>query len=117
MHRLDLVAMGHSKPSYGKLSRVLEKIGDEAAWMQFAEEAAELSKACMKVARFIHGTNPVYADGVSVSSGNEDKLYRDVEEELADVMLCSSVTGTSVDWDLAIEKLDRWCTRLGVKEK
>lgn len=113
---LGVIAMEMEKPSFGKLSRVLGKIGDEAAWMSFAEEAAELSKACLKVARFIHGTNPVYVDGVSVSNGNEDQLFGEVEEELADVMLCASVTGTPVDWDMAIQKLDRWCGRLGIEE-
>ena len=70
-------------------NRVWEYIGPEELYMQLAEEAAELSQACSKMARYLHHTNPV--DKHLTKLDLEDNVI----EELADVSLLMRMV---VDW-------------------
>ena len=88
---------------------IVSKIGLPATLEQLAEEAAELSKAALKVARVIRGENPTpvgYCQAV-------DALL----EETADVRNCLKVLEDAfpslVDTEKAEgEKLNRWLDRL-----
>lgn len=89
---------------------ILETIGQEAMWMQLAEEAAELSQAAAKMARYIHGTNPVAKD--------EIELRADVIEEYMDVLNCARHLNIPRNEHCVIVKNNRWRQRLGlVKEQ
>lgn len=57
-----------------------EAIGKAAMLEQTAEEAAELAQACLKLARYERGENPVYK--------TLDQLRADLVEEMADVIIC-----------------------------
>ena len=59
---------------------IYEKIGLAAMLEMTAEEAIELSHACLKLARIERGENPTPADKFKVMDG--------VEEEAADLMIC-----------------------------
>ena len=83
---------------------IISKIGEEAAWMQLSEEAAELSQAAAKMARYIHGTNPVEASYTDI----EDNIC----EELTDIGICCNVLGIKPDNEIARGKYIRWRNRL-----
>lgn len=83
---------------------IYHTIGEEASWMQLAEEAAELSQAAAKCARYLHDTNPV--------EGSLDDLEERVFEEVTDVAVCCNVLGVSPDNDIARGKYIRWRNRL-----
>lgn len=57
-----------------------ERIGLPALLEQTAEECAELAQACLKMARYLRGENPVYR--------NEESLNHNLSEEMADVDIC-----------------------------
>lgn len=89
------------------MNLIVSKIGLPATLEQLAEEAAELSKAALKVARVIRGENPTpvgYCQAV-------DALL----EETADVRNCLKVLEDAFIMDtekLEGEKLNRWLDRL-----
>lgn len=68
---------------------------------QLAEEATELAKACLKMARRLRGTNPTPL--------SEDEISKMITEEFTDVLNVSSV----LHLEIAHEKLSRWDDRLG----
>lgn len=92
---------------------ILARVGDEAMWLQLAEEASELSQAASKMVRYIHGTNPVYMNGVRVTDVNE--LYADVIEEYMDVMNICNHLGVPIHQGLINAKNKRWRNRLGLE--
>ena len=57
-----------------------EALGKAAMLEQTAEEAAELAQACLKLARYERGENPVYK--------TLDQLRADLVEEMVDVCIC-----------------------------
>lgn len=59
---------------------ISRKIGIPATLEGCAEECAELSQACLKVARKLRNENPTPV--------NCDELYRALHEEVADVLVC-----------------------------
>lgn len=88
---------------------IIDVIGEEAMWMQLAEEAAELSQAAAKMARYLHGTNPVAKSEVEIRAG--------IMEEYADVINCARHLAISINENLIYAKNRRWRERLGlVKE-
>lgn len=58
---------------------IIERIGTAAMLEQTAEEAAELTQACLKAARCKRGENPVYKTRAQIQS--------DLAEEIADVII------------------------------
>lgn len=86
---------------------ILETIGQEAMWMQLAEEAAELSQAAAKMARYLHGTNPV--------AKSEFEIQVSIIEEYADVINCARHLAIPINENLIYAKNRRWRERL--KEK
>lgn len=89
-------------------SDILDKIGQEAMFMQLAEEAAELSQAAAKMARYLHGTNPVAKD--------ELEIRADIIEEYADVINCARHLAVPIDERMINAKNARWRERLEIKE-
>lgn len=92
---------------------ILARVGDEAMWLQLAEEASELSQAASKMVRYIHGTNPVYKNGVRVTDAVE--LRADVIEEYMDVMNCCEHLGVPTHRGVIKYKNKRWRERLGLE--
>lgn len=83
---------------------ILSKIGEEAMWMQFAEECSELSQAALKMARIIHNTNPTPI--------THDEALHMVFEEYTDVMQCASYLSLMPDYEQMKEKETRWINRI-----
>lgn len=88
---------------------ILETIGEEAMWMQLAEEASELSQAAAKMARYLHGTNPVAKDEVEIRAG--------IIEEYADVINCAQHLAIPIHKNLIYAKNQRWRERLGLAKE
>ena len=96
---------------------IVAEIGLPAVLEQTAEEAAELSKACLKLARVIRGENPTPV--------TYDEALKDVKEESTDVSVCLSV----LDWysDVHVhgsdyiktynQKTKRWMERIAEMKK
>ena len=92
---------------------ILVRVGDEAMWLQLAEEASELSQAASKMVRYIHGTNPVYKNGIRMTDATE--LKADVIEEYMDVVNCSRHLGIPMHPGVIDAKNKRWRERLGLE--
>lgn len=88
---------------------ILETIGEEALWMQLAEEAAELSQAAAKMARFWHATNPTMME--------ELDIRKNVIEEYSDVVNCARHLHIPVSERLIAAKNIRWRQRLGLAKE
>lgn len=88
---------------------VQERVPFEEVLAQLAEEAAELGKAALKLRRAIVGINPT---PVTVMQASDN-----LEEEIADVLLCLEVIEFDLD-DVEVlrqdmnAKLQRWVDRL-----
>lgn len=89
-----------------ELNHIIETLGTEELLAQLAEEAAELSKAALKLRRALDGKNPT---PVSPS-----EALRNVREEMADVLLCSISVGLDeqVTERTIREKIPRWSGRI-----
>lgn len=94
------------------MDRILETIGAEAMWMQLAEEASELSQAAAKMARFLHGTNPVANPDEINEEDLETSLRRNVIEEYMDVLNCAGHLSIPEHRGFVRIKNNRWVARL-----
>ena len=83
---------------------IIDLIGEEAMWLQLAEEASELSQAACKMARYLHGTNPV--------SKSETSIRSDIIEEFADVINCARHLAIPIHEELIDNKNSRWMHRI-----
>ena len=83
---------------------IIDLIGEEAMWLQLAEEASELSQAACKMARYLHGTNPVAKSETSIRS--------DIIEEFADVINCARHLAIPISEDVIDYKNHRWINRI-----
>lgn len=92
---------------------ILARVGDEAMWLQLAEEASELSQAASKMVRYIHGTNPVYRNGVRMTDPAE--LMADVVEEYMDVVNVAEQLHIPHHRGIIDAKNHRWRERLGLE--
>lgn len=82
---------------------ILECIGPAAMLEQMAEEAAELSKACLKLARVIRGENPTPV--------TKNQAVDSVIEEYTDVMQCALELDLVADKNQIREKKMRFFRR------
>lgn len=94
------------------MDRILESIGAEAMWMQLAEEASELSQAAAKMARFLHGTNPVANPDKLDEKDLENSLRCNVIEEYMDVLNCAGHLSIPEHRGFIRMKNNRWIARL-----
>lgn len=77
---------------------IIERIGTAAMLEQTAEEAAELTQACLKAARCKRGENPVYKTRAQIQS--------DLAEEIADVIICiRELLSQNTDLDYLVNKM------------
>lgn len=90
-----------------ELERINDILGPVAMWLQLAEEAAELSQAAAKLARFYEGHNPVAYD-----IRNSDTLKEKLIEELTDVSVVVDALGMRVNPVLYVDKVSRWTSRI-----
>lgn len=67
---------------------------------QLAEEASELCKAALKMARILRGENPTPV------TDNEARI--NLIEEFTDVMLCAAELDLEADWGIASRKWQRF---------
>ena len=81
----------------------------ETKLIQLAEEASELSQACLKLVRVMHGDTPV--------PEMDAKMH--LLEEIADVALCSNIITSKTDdriiKGVMVQKERRWEMRLNGK--
>lgn len=93
---------------------IVDYIGKAALLEQTAEEASELSQACLKMARKIRGENPTPKD--------TNDILENLNEEIADVNLCCNelVDARIASYDdiggMAMKKYKRWCERVKNEE-
>jgi NTP pyrophosphatase (non-canonical NTP hydrolase) len=84
------------------------KVPEEELLAQLAEEATELSHAALKLRRVLDGQNPT---PVRMS-----EAYANLQEEVADVLLCLQVLGIEIQdptiYRTQEEKSIRWARRL-----
>jgi len=87
---------------------IRDQLGDEELLAQLSEECNELAKAALKMRRVLDGRNPT---PVRMS-----EAWANLQEEVADVMLCLRVLGIDYNLDEYSSqmeaKLDRWVGRL-----
>ena len=91
---------------------------DVDAYMQLAEEAAELSAATAKMARYIKGTNPT---GISDSSDITNRVEEETGDTLVCLLVCHLIESPG-KVPIAVEdwmeyKMTRWAGRLSEQEK
>lgn len=89
-----------------ELNHIIETLGTEELLAQLAEEAAELGKAALKLRRALNGKNPTPVSPVDA--------IRNVQEEMADVLLCVLSIGfdeQSAERTIR-EKIPRWSGRI-----
>jgi NTP pyrophosphatase (non-canonical NTP hydrolase) len=93
---------------------IADQLGTAELLCQLAEEAAELSKAALKLRRAITGFNPT---PVTVDQARDNLV-----EEMADVYLCLDLLGfrsfenLCTTGEIEVKKLQRWAGRLGLEE-
>lgn len=78
--------------------------------MQLAEEASELSQACLKYIRALDGTNPC--------AEQDPQIYMDnIVEELSDVSNAAEIAWINIDYEIIANKAERWVNRLKALEE
>lgn len=86
---------------------MIECIGKTAMIEQLAEEATELAKAALKLARIYRAENPTPV--------TEDEAYKNLVEEYTDVETCAKELSLSADPDIEAMKIKRFYDRM-IKE-
>lgn len=81
------------------MSSLVDVIGTEAMLEQTAEESNELGFACLKLARLLRGENKVYGR-------NQKELVDNVEEELADIVVCA--TELAAGGCISCKNIQKW---------
>lgn len=76
-------------------------------FLQMAEEAAELSQACLKYVRAHKGNNP--------TKDSEDVYLKGIIEEFTDVQICAEAIDITADSDIHDSKIHRWADRIRKK--
>ena len=78
---IEIIAVNGVPVNAGK--KILDRIGEPAALEQLAEEATELAKAALKLARVQRGNNPTPV--------TKEQALENLQEEISDVHVCCSV--------------------------
>ena len=89
---------------------VHSKLDRKVLIMQLAEEAAELSQACLKYLRSLEGTNPC--------EEQDPEVYMNkIIEEYSDVANAAEVAWIHLDYGIIAYKAERWADRLKALEE
>lgn len=86
---------------------IKELIGKPALLEQLAEEASELAKASLKLARILRHENPTPV--------TEKEANYNIIEEFTDVIQCARELGLKIDDEQMIRKHKRWQERIDKK--
>lgn len=90
-----------------EIDYIAKNLDDSDLFLQLAEEAAELSQACLKYVRAYRGNNP--------TKDSEEVYLKNIIEELTDVHVCTYVLNIETDIDTYINKIHRWADRIRSK--
>ena len=90
-------------------SEIRDRLSEAALYEGLAEEATELAKEALKVARILRGESPT-----PVTLG---EACSNVREEYTDVELYAAIVGLSVNFEQMMRKSERWVERLKKREK
>lgn len=103
-----LISTEDNTPKNNSISSEIEYIAknldDSDLFLQLAEEAAELSQACLKYVRAYRGNNP--------TKDSEEVYLKNILEELTDVRVSADVLNIEEDIDTYINKIHRWADRI-----
>lgn len=106
-----LVNEENSTPKNNSISSEIDYIAknldDTDLFLQLAEEAAELSQACLKYVRSYRGNNP--------TKDSEEVYLKNILEELTDVRVSADALNIEEDIDTYINKIHRWADRIRSK--
>lgn len=87
-----------------EIDYIAKNLDDSDLFLQLAEEAAELSQACLKYVRAYRGNNP--------TKDSAEVYLKNVIEELTDVHVCTYALNIETDIDTFIHKIHRWADRI-----
>jgi DNA-directed RNA polymerase subunit F len=91
------------------VKHIREKVPLPDLYEQLAEEAAELSQAANKMARYLRGVNP--------TPKTEKEVHNDLIEEYTDVVnVACNILDIHPDWLVSDYKLYRWSKRLDAND-
>lgn len=90
-----------------EIDYIAKNLDDTDLFLQLAEEAAELSQACLKYVRSYRGNNP--------TKDSEDVYLKNILEELTDVRVSADALNIEEDIDIYINKIHRWADRIRSK--
>lgn len=97
------------------LDNVVNALGTPALLEGCAEECAELTQSCLKLARKLRGENPTPAD--------EREIIANITEEMADVLVCMDaiiesglISAEGID-SARLYKINRWNKRILEKKE
>ena len=86
---------------------ITHNLDSDDLFLQMAEEAAELSQACLKYVRAHKGNNP--------TKDSEDVYLKGIIEEFTDVQVCAEAIDITADSDIHDSKIHRWADRIRKK--
>lgn len=89
------------------INYVVDHLDSDDLFLQMAEEAAELSQACLKYVRAHKGNNP--------TKDSEDVYLNGIIEEFTDVQVCAEAIDITADSDIHDIKIHRWADRIRKK--
>lgn len=89
------------------INYVVDNLDSDDLFLQMAEEAAELSQACLKYVRAHKGNNP--------TKDSEDVYLKGIIEEFTDVQVCAEAIDITADSDIHDSKIHRWADRIRKK--
>ena len=89
------------------INYIADQLESDDLFLQMAEEAAELSQACLKYVRAHKGNNP--------TKDSEDVYLKGIIEEFTDVQVCAEAIDITADSDIHDSKIRRWADRIRKK--
>lgn len=89
------------------INYIADNLESDDLFLQMAEEAAELSQACLKYVRAHKGNNP--------TKDSEDVYLKGIIEEFTDVQVCAEAIDITADSDIRDSKIHRWADRIRKK--
>lgn len=89
------------------INYIADQLESDDLFLQMAEEAAELSQACLKYVRAHKGNNP--------TKDSEDVYLKGIIEEFTDVQVCAEAIDITADSDIHDSKIHRWADRIRKK--
>lgn len=90
-----------------EIDYIAKNLDDTDLFLQLAEEAAELSQACLKYVRAYRGNNP--------TKDSKEVYLKNILEELTDVRVSADALNIEEDIDTYINKIHRWADRIRSK--